>query len=208
MRLALLIVVPAAAGLIVLAGPLIATLFFGGIFDEHSVAMTTLALRAYAVGLVGFSFVKILAPAFFAREDTRTPVRVGLIALGANLLLSVSSAWYLTAVGFAGPHVGLAAATSTAAILNAVLLYRGLRKDEVIRHSSGWLFLMARIAVANVAMCAVLFQLYRPLAWWLGVATLDRVYWLTVSVVAGAATYFLALLVLGMRPSQFRLRAT
>ena len=208
MRLALLLVVPAAAGLIVLAGPLIATLFFGGIFDEHSVAMTTLALRAYAVGLIGFSFVKILAPAFFAREDTRTPVRAGLIALGANLLLSIASAWYLTAVGFAGPHVGLAAATSTAAILNAALLYRGLRRDGVMRHSSGWLALLARIAIANVAMCTVLFQLCRPLAWWLDVATLDRVYWLVVSVVAGAATYFLALLVLGMRSSQFRLRAT
>jgi putative peptidoglycan lipid II flippase len=169
--------------------------------------MTSLALRAYAVGLVGFSFVKILAPAFFAREDTRTPVRVGLIALGVNLLLSVASAWYLTSVGFAGPHVGLAVATSVAAILNAGLLYLGLRKEGVMRHSAGWLSLIVRVIVANVAMCAVLMQLYRPLAWWVSVANLERVYWLGVSVVAGAATYFLALLILGLRPSQLRLRA-
>ena len=207
MRIALLIVVPAAAGLILLAGPLIATLFFGGIFDENSVAMTTMALRAYAVGLIGFSFVKILAPAFFAREDTRTPVRIGLIALAANLFLSIASAWYLTAIGFAGPHVGLAAATSAAAILNAALLYRGLRKDEVIRHSSGWPSLILRIAISNLTMCLVLVWLDRPLAWWLGVDLMDRVYWLTLSVTAGAASYIIVLLMLGMRPSQFRLRA-
>jgi putative peptidoglycan lipid II flippase len=207
MKLAILIAVPAAAGLILLAGPLIATMFYGGIFDAHSVGMTTLALRAYAVGLVGFSFVKILAPAFFAREDTRTPVRAGLVALGVNLLLSVASAWYLTSVDFVGPHVGLAAATSVAALLNAGLLYRGLHKDGVMRHSAGWLILLARVMAANVAMCAVLLQVSRPLEWWLGVGLFDRVLWLGVSVVAGAVTYFLALMILGMRPSQFRLRA-
>ncbi|MGI9237879.1 MAG: murein biosynthesis integral membrane protein MurJ [Woeseiaceae bacterium] len=207
MRLAMLIVVPAAAGLILLAGPLIATLFYGGIFDENAVNMTMLALRAYAIGLIGFSFVKVLAPAFFAREDTRTPVRAGLIALAANLVLSVSAAWYLTAVEFAGPHAGLAAATSAAAILNAVLLYHGLRKDDVIRHSAGWSLLLTRVALANIAMCAVLLQLGRPLEWWLGVGLLDRVYWLTLLVLAGAATYFVTLLVLGVRLTQFRLRA-
>jgi putative peptidoglycan lipid II flippase len=208
MRLAMLIVVPAAAGLIVLAGPLIATLFYGGIFDEHSVGMTALSLRAYAIGLIGFSFVKILAPAFFAREDTRTPVRVGIIALAVNLLLSISSAWYLSAVGFAGPHVGLAAATSVAAILNAALLYRGLQRDGVLRLSEGWLLLMLRVIAANAAMCGLLYAIDRPLSWWLGVGALDRVLWLAVSVVAAAIAYFVSLLVLGMRPSQFRLRAT
>jgi len=206
MKLAVLIVVPAAAGLVVLAGPLIATLFYGGIFDERSVSMTMLALRAYAVGLIGFSFVKILAPAFFAREDTRTPVRIALVALALNLVLSIASAWYLTSIDFAGPHVGLAGATSAAAILNAALLYRGLQKDRVLRHSAGWLLLMARVMAANVAMCAVLLQLDQPLEWWFGVGTFDRVYWLSVSVVAGAAAYFLTLLMLGLRPSQFRLR--
>lgn len=207
MRLAMLIVVPAAAGLIVLSDPLIATMFYGGIFDARSVGMTSLALRAYAVGLIGFSFVKILAPAFFAREDTRTPVRVALIALSVNLLLSIASAWYLTSVGFAGPHVGLAGATSVAAILNAALLYRGLRRDGVMHHSAGWMSLLARVVAANAAMCAVLVQLHRPLEWWLGVGLSNRVYWLGVSVIAGGVAYFLALLILGMRPSQFRLRA-
>lgn len=207
MRLAMLIVVPAALGLVILAGPLVTTLFFGGSFDENSVSMTSLSLQAYAIGLVGFSFVKILAPAFFAREDTRTPVRVGIIALGVNLLLSVLSAWYLTKINFDGPHVGLAAATSAAALLNAALLYRGLRKEGVMRHSAGWLSLLLRVAAANVAMCVMLYQFDRPLDWWLSVSTIDRILWLCGSIAAAVATYFVSLLALGMRPAQFRLRA-
>jgi putative peptidoglycan lipid II flippase len=207
MRLAMLIVVPAAAGLIVLAGPLITTLFYGGVFDAHAVDMTVMALRAYAIGLIGFSYVKILAPAFFAREDTRTPVKVGLIALGVNLLLSVASAGYLTAIDFEGPHVGLASATSAAALVNAALLYRGLRRDGVMRHSAGWPSLLLRVVVANAAMCAALVLLDRPLDWWLAVSAWDRIAWLGLTVAAGAATYFASLLLLGMRPAQFRLQA-
>ncbi len=206
MRIAVLVAVPAAVGLVVLAGPLIITLFYGGEFDARSVNMTVLALQAYAIGLVGFSFVKVLAPAFFAREDTRTPVRVGIVALLANVVLGSSSAWYLSNSEFAGPHAGLAAATSVAAILNAVLLYRGLRKADVIRHGPGWGTLLIRVAVANGAMIAVLLFLHRAAAWWMEAGLADRVAWLSVSVIAGAGAYFVALVVLGLRPAQFRMR--
>ena len=206
MRIAVLIAVPAAIGLIILAAPLIITLFHGGEFDARSVGMTVLALQAYAIGLVGFSFVKVLAPAFFAREDTRTPVRIGIVALLVNLVLGSSSAWYLSSIGFTRPHAGLAAATSVAAVFNAVLLYRGLRKADVIRHAPGWGILLVRVAVANVAMIAVLMQLHRAGSWWMAVSLTDRVVWLGTSVVAGAGVYFVALVVLGLRPAQFRLR--
>ena len=206
MRVAVLIAVPAAVGLIVLATPLVITLFFGGEFDARAVQLTVFALQAYAAGLVGFSFVKVLAPAFFAREDTRTPVRVGIIALLVNLALGASSAWYLTHIEFAGPHTGLAAATSFAALLNAALLYRGLRKDDVVRHGPGWGMLLLRVLVANIAMVVVLLQLHKATAWWLGSSLGDRVGWLSVSVLAGAGTYFVALVLLGLRPAQFRLR--
>jgi len=206
MRIAVLIAVPAAVGLIVLATPLVITLFFGGEFDATAVRLTVLALQAYAVGLVGFSFVKVLAPAFFAREDTRTPVRIGVFALVVNLVLGASSAWYLTRSGFAGPHTGLAAATSVAALLNAALLYRGLRRDDVVRHGPGWGMLLLRVLLANVAMTVVLLQLHRATDWWLGASLGDRIGWLGVSVVAGAASYFVVLVALGLRPAQFRLR--
>ncbi len=205
MRLVTLIAVPAAAGLIVLAGPLVATMFFGGEFTDQDVHLTALALQAFAIGLVGFSFVKVLAPAYFSREDTRTPVKIGLIALAVNFVLSVVLALYLTAIGFAGSHAGLALAISVAALLNAALLYRGLRRDGVVRHSSGWPALLLRILIASLAMCAVLWWLHAPTAWWLDAGAGQRVYRLAVSVIAGALVYFLTLLLTGMRLSQFRM---
>jgi putative peptidoglycan lipid II flippase len=205
MKIAVLIAVPAAIGLVVLASPLVITLFMGGVFDARSAAMTALALQAYAVGLVGFSFVKVLAPAFFAREDTRTPVRIGIFALVVNVVLGSSAAWYMTSSGMTGPHTALAAATSVAALLNAVLLYRGLRKAGVVRHSDGWGVLLLRVMLANAAMGVVLVQLHRDISWWSGAGLAERAWWLGVSVVAAAAVYFVALMVLGLRPQQFRL---
>jgi putative peptidoglycan lipid II flippase len=163
-------------------------------------------LQAFAFGLVGFSFVKILAPAYFAREDTRTPVRFGLIALAVNFVLSVSLAWYLTAQGSLNAHAGLALAVSVAAILNAVLLYRGLIRISILQHSSGWMSFLLQVLVANIAMGFVLLNLNRDLAWWLEAVTLDRVYWLAVSISAGVATYFVVLLALGLRPSRLGIR--
>jgi putative peptidoglycan lipid II flippase len=188
-----------------LAAPLVITLFHGGQFDAHSVRMTSMALQAYAIGLLGFSFVKVLVPAFFAREDTRTPVKIGLLALATNLVVGVSLAWYFISADFAGPHLGLAAATSLAAVLNAVLLFLSLRRTGVLRPARGWLGLVGRVVIANVAMCVALSQLARPPAWWLSSATPDRVLWIAVSVAVGAGVYGLSLFLLGLRTSQLRL---
>jgi putative peptidoglycan lipid II flippase len=133
-------------------------------------------------------------------------VRIGIVALLANLVLGSASAWYLTSRGFAGPHVGLAGATSLAALLNAALLYRGLRLAGVLTHAPGWGFLLGRVALANLAMVAALWALHRDVAWWLSAGLTERVVWLGVAVAAGAGAYFIALFVLGMRPAQFRLR--
>ena len=206
MKIALLIAVPAAVGLIALAEPLIVTLFYRGEFDAHNVEMTSIALQAYAIGLVGFSFVKILAPAFFAREDTRTPVKIGLVALLVNLVLSIVLAWYLVDIGYPGPHAGLALATSVAAMLNALLLYRGLRREQVLEHSPGWMPLMLRVFAANTTMVIVLWWLFRPVEWWLESGFSTRATWLAVSITAGAAAYAIVLLVTGLRPSSLRLK--
>jgi putative peptidoglycan lipid II flippase len=206
MRLVLLIATPAAAGLIVLAGPLVATIFYGGAFNADDVSMTALALQAFAIGLVGFSFVKILAPAYFARHDTRTPVRIALIALAVNFVLSVSLAWYLTSRGFAGNHAGLALAISVAALVNAWLLYRGLRRDGIIRHVRGWAALIVQTLVATVAMAIVVIWMNRPLEWWLDAAVLARVSWLAAMIIAGATVYAVVLLALGLRVSSLGMR--
>lgn len=206
MKLVLLISVPAAIGLVVLAGPLVTTIFYGGVFSKTDVEMTALSLQAFALGLIGFSFVKILAPAYFAREDTRTPVKVGLIALVVNFVLSITLAYWLTRSGFVGTHAGLALATSVAAIVNAWLLYRGLRKLEVVTHATDWPMLLIRYAVANVAMIFCLQWMHRPLEWWFDATLAERSAWLGLVIFAAACTYFATLMILGMRPSHLRLR--
>ena len=205
MKLVVLIAVPAAIGLVLLAEPLVATIFFGGEFTRFDVQMTALSLQAFALGLIGFSFVKILAPAYFAREDTKTPVKAGLMALAVNLVLSVVLAYTLTRAGYVGTHAGLALAISVAAILNAWLLYHGLRKDKVVVHSPGWSFLLLRFFGANAAMIVAIVWMHRPLEWWIDAGVLDRSYWLGAVVMVSAAVYFLALLLLGMRPAQLTL---
>jgi putative peptidoglycan lipid II flippase len=201
-----LIAVPAAVGLIVLAEPLVATIFYGGAFSVEDVRMTGLALQAFAVGLIGFSFVKILAPAYFARHDTRTPVRMALIALAVNFVLSVALAWYLTRIGYAGNHAGLALAISVAALLNAWLLYRGLRKDGVLRHSAGWGLLLLRTGIATIIMAVLVHWLDRPLSWWIDSAAMTRAAWLAVVITAGAGSYALVLLLLGLRINSLGMR--
>jgi putative peptidoglycan lipid II flippase len=206
MRLVLLISLPAAVGLTMLAEPLVATIFYGGAFTGSDVQLAGLALQAFSIGLIGFSYVKILAPAYFAREDTVTPVRVGLIALLVNFLLSVALAWYLTRINYPGTHAGLALATSVAALLNAALLYRGLNKEGVFRPESGWTAFLLRVVVANAAMCVILFVLGKPLDWWLQASFAGRVVELAIVIGAGAGTYLAILIVIGLRPAHLGMR--
>ncbi len=205
MKLVVLVAIPAAIGLVLLASPLLVTLFYGGIFSRLDVEMAAISLQAFALGLVGFSFVKILAPAFFAREDTRTPVKYGLIALAINFALSVLLAWYLTRIGYPATHAGLALAISVAAIANAWLLYRGLRRHGFLTHSAGWGWLTVRTLIANAALIAGLLWLQRPLDWWIDASLSERSLQLGMTIVGGAIVYFGTLVVFGLRPSQLSL---
>lgn len=205
MKLVVIIAVPAAIGLTLLASPLLVTLFYGGIFSRLDVDMAAISLQAFALGLVGFSFVKILAPAFFAQEDTKTPVKYGLIALAVNFILSVVLAWYLTTIEYAASHAGLALATSAAAIANAWLLYRGLRQQRQLDHTAGWGLFLVRIIFANAAMIGMLMWMGRPVDWWIAAGSVDRVLELMIIIIAAASVYFVTLAILGMRLSQFRL---
>lgn len=207
MRLVLLITVPAAVGLALLAEPLIATLFLGGEFTALDVRLAGLSLQAFALGLVGFSFVKILAPAYFAREDTRTPVKTGLVALAVNAVISVSLAWLLVRRGYEAPHAGLALAISVAAVVNAVLLLAGLLRREVIRLRSGWVLFAGRLLVANAAMIVLLRQMSRSLDWWVAATMFERVAWLAASIAAAMIVYFAALLASGLRIRDFTLKS-
>lgn len=121
-------------------------------------------------------------------------------------MLSVFLAWYLTRIGYAATHAGLALATSVAALLNAALLYRGLRRDKVISHTAGWVPFALRILIANLAMWGILSTLAKPLDWWLAASLGGRVAELSINVIAGIVVYVGALLVVGLRPTQLGMK--
>jgi putative peptidoglycan lipid II flippase len=207
LRVTLLIAVPASVGLAVLAGPLLATLFFGGRFGAEDVGMAGASLVPYAVGLTGFCLVKVLAPGFFARQDTRTPVRVGLIALGTSMGFNLLAVAPYAALGGPAPHAGLAAGTALGAFVNSALLYRGLARDGVLRLAPGMPRFVLRVAVASGVMGVLLVQFAPPLAAWLAAGAWQRCLWLAAAVSGGVVAYAAALFAVGLRPAELRLTA-
>lgn len=201
LRLALLLTLPAAVAMAVIGVPLVATLFQHGAFHAQDVLQTRMALAAYAVGLSGLILVKILAPAFYSRQDIRTPLKIALVTLTATQIMNVLFV-------LIGPlrHAGLALSIGLAASLNAALLYRGLRARGAYVPHAGWGAFFGRLIVALLAMGAVLWFVMGTEASWLQGATLTRVARLSMVVVAGAATYFVVLFALGFRLRDFRRR--
>lgn len=198
-RAVLLVGLPAALALAILAEPLLISLFHYGAMTEHDIVMAAMSLRAYAFGLVAFMLIKVLAPGFFARQNTRTPVKVGIIAMVANMVFNLLLIWPLA-------HAGLALATALSAFLNAGLLGWLLYRQGVLVFQPGW----RRYGVQLVGGCAVMGL---GLAWlspewqqWLGWDVWTRVRWLTLLVVAGAAVYFAWLATLGVRLRHFRMQ--
>ncbi len=202
--LRLVVVVGAAAtvGLVLIAGPLLAALFQHGEFDAHDVRMATLSLMAFAAGLPGFILVKVLAPGFYARHDTRTPVRIGVYSMVTNMALNVLFVVPMALAGWEGPHAGLALATSVAAFVNAGLLFRRLYLEGVYRPLPGWPRFLLQVATAALAMGAVLWWGMGDLQHWLTMARTSRLLQLLGWVVVGAAVYLLVLLAAGLRPRQ------
>ena len=156
LRLVLLVAVPSAVGLFMLARPLLATLFNYGDFNAADVDMAGLSLMAYTVGLPAFMLIRVLAPAYFSRKDTRTPVRIAIIALFTNMALNLVFVVPLVMLEIPGPHAGLAMATSIAAWVNAGLLYRGLKKQQVYHAQTGWRQYLLQLGLAATVLCAVL----------------------------------------------------
>ncbi|MCC6171005.1 MAG: murein biosynthesis integral membrane protein MurJ [Gammaproteobacteria bacterium] len=204
LRLVLLLVTPAAVALLAFAGPITATIFGYGEFSDHDVRMTQYGLMAYSWGLLGFSLVKVLAPGYFARQDTRTPVRVGLIALGANVALNVAVVLPAKYLGFPVPHVLLATSTCVSAAVNTLLLWRGLRREGVYRPGPGWGLLLLRIGLASLVMAGLLVWSAGELGGWLEARPVERVGRLAVSIVLAAGTYFAVLFLAGLRPAHLR----
>ena len=147
MRLVCLIAVPATLALIIIAEPILVTLFQNEQFSVVDVERVTQSLQAYSLGLIAFMGVKIFAPGYFARQDTATPVRIGIVAMAANMVMNV-----ILVFGLNMQHVGLALATSLAAFLNAGLLFLGLWRARLIVRQPGWSLFALRLLAANTVM--------------------------------------------------------
>lgn len=192
LRWALLIAVPAAVALMLLATPVLATLFEYGEFGSHDVVMTSRSLVAFAFGLPAFVLVKVLAPAFFARHDTRTPVRVGLVAMLVNVVLGVALVYPLA-------HAGLALATSVAACLDAAWLFAALHRRGIHQLQPGWPAFLLQVLGANLAMAAVLLYGRGSPGFWLDADLATRSWHLASLIVAAALAYALTLPLVGLR---------
>ncbi len=199
LRWVVIIGIPAAVALAVLAVPLLSTLFLHGKFSARDVDMSSLSLMAYAAGLLGFSLVKVLAPGYFARQDTRTPVRIALIAMAVNMLFNVIFVFGLRYLDFRGPHAGLALATTLSSILNASLLLRGLLRQQVYQPESGWRRLFLQVGIASIVMLLILLWLEGDTMFWMQAGVVKHLLRLALIVPTGIGVYFSCLWLLGMR---------
>ena len=204
LRLTITVVAPASVGLLMLSGPLFATIFGYGAISDHDVLMCSYALMAYSFGLMGFSMVKVLAPGYFARQDTKTPVKVGLIALSINIGFNLTVVVPAFLLGFPVPHVLLAVSTGLSALINATLLYRGLRREGIYRPSVAWQKLLPRIVLASLAMAGFLWWISGDWSAWTDWSATRRAVWLGMAVIGGAAVYFGVLGLAGMRPRDLK----
>lgn len=196
LRLTLLLALPAALALAILAIPLTATLFHHGQFGAHDVRMSSQALTAYSVGLAGLILVKVLAPGFYARQNIKTPVKIGMLTLFATQLMNLAFFFPLR-------HAGLALAIGLGACLNAGLLFHKLRVHGIFQPQPGWRRFTLQMAAGLVAMAGVLWFGVGAREHWLVERGWERVARLLLVVLAGAAAYFATLLAVGVRPRQF-----
>jgi putative peptidoglycan lipid II flippase len=216
LRITLLIALPAMLALVILAEPLVATLFQHGRFTAFDTHMATLSISMMVLGLPAYALVKVLLPAFYSRQDTRTPVRAGVAALVANMLFNGlfivllfecwappairALPWLEALARVPGLHAALAIASALSSYLNFVLLWRALKRAGVYRRQPGWRRHLGRLALGCAAMAIVL--LFGRWLWpgWTTDPAWTRVWHLAVLVVAGGATYAAVLLAAGLRP--------
>ena len=192
MRMGILLGLPAAVALYGLATPLVATIFLRGALTPLDAAMASLSLQAFAAGVPALVMVKVLAPAYFARQDTATPFRFGVVAVTTNIVLNLALFFWMG-------HVGLALATSAAAWVNAMLLLRGLIREERYRPGRNFALTAGRAIVSSGLMIfALLWWLPEPQVWLLA-EDLQRAGWLGLAVVAGGGIYVLCLALSGER---------
>ena len=201
-RIIVLVGVPASIALFMLSTPIIQALFQHGAFDVRDTQMTAMALQCMSSGVLAFMLIKVFAPGFYAIQDTKTPVRVGLIAVATNAILNVIFIGIFKLIDWQAEHMALAIASSGSALVNAGMLYFYLHKRDIFRFGAHWKKLFIQFSVANVVMIAALWY---GLTWYDG----NAAQWLRIVEVVGLCVlgvlaYAIGLLVTGFRPRQLK----
>ncbi|VAX76932.1 Lipid II flippase MurJ [Serratia symbiotica] len=196
LRLSFLLALPSALSLCILAKPLTITLFQYGKFSTTDAVMTQRALIAYSVGLMGLILVKVLAPGFYSRQNIKTPVKIAIITL---IMTQIMNLMFIGAL----QHAGLALSIGLAACLNAALLYWQLRKQKIFQPAPGWVAFLSKLGLAAVVMSGVLISIMWLIPCWEQGNMPERLFRLSVVVVAGAVTYFSVLVGLGFSLRDF-----
>ncbi|XOV78941.1 MAG: murein biosynthesis integral membrane protein MurJ [Aestuariibacter sp.] len=200
-KMVCLLGIPAATALALLAEPLILVLFQRGEFTLQTATLSSYSLIAYSTGLLSFMLVKVLAPGFYSRQDTKTPVRYGIYCMAANMLFNLILVF---SIGLEFGYIGLAVATSMSALLNVVLLYQKLHRQQVYRLSASTLLFMVKIVFSAAAMAFYLLWFGPELQVWQEAPLQTRILLMAKTIAIGAAIYFMGLLLCGVRLSHLK----
>jgi putative peptidoglycan lipid II flippase len=206
LRITVLLVAPAMIGMMFFSGPIVTAVFGFRKVSATGMQMASWALIAYSWGVMTFSLVKVLAPGYYARQDTRTPVRAAMIALAVNMGLNLCVVVPAVKLQFGAPYLLLATTTCISSAVNAVLLWRGLRRSGVYQPSRLWRGLLLRVAVACMAMAALLWWMAASLDAWLAYHQLERLGRCLGAIALAALLYFLVLYALGVRRRDLQTR--
>ncbi|AGH80352.1 integral membrane protein MviN [Psychromonas sp. CNPT3] len=200
-RMVFLLGVPAMLGLIILAEPMLRVLFMRGEFSLGDISHSAMSLWAYGSGLLSFMLVKVLAPAYYARQDTKTPVKFGIIAMVSNMILNIIFV-------FPFGYVGLAIATALSASLNAGLLWFGLYQRGVYKKQADTVFVLLRVVIAALLMGGTIFYFNPLLLEWSQYSQFEATYKLALFIISGGAVYLFCALLLGLRVRHFKISTT
>ncbi|HIF6096264.1 TPA: murein biosynthesis integral membrane protein MurJ [Vibrio parahaemolyticus] len=191
-RMVTLLGIPAMLGLMALAKPMLMVLFMRGEFSPQDVHQASLSLLAYASGLLNFMLIKVLAPGYYSRQDTKTPVKYGIIAMVTNMVFNAIFTYFYG-------YVGLAIATALSAFVNMALLYRGLHIAGVYQITKRTVFFIIRLVIAGAAMVAAILWQLEDMSVWLEWSFAHRSGMLGMLIGLGAAVYLAVLFLTGVR---------
>lgn len=194
-RMVLVLGFPAMGGIAVLAQPMLLVLFMRGNFALTDVQAASYSLWAFNSGLLSYMLIKILANGYYARQDTKTPVRYGIIAMVSNMFFN------LLAIPFS--YVGLAIASAMSATLNAYLLYRGLHQQDIYRFSAKSMLFLTKVLLSTIVMIITLYYFNPPLMQWDIMPFGSKISWLAVLILIAIIVYFSVLFLLGIRKKDF-----